>query len=194
MLPIEATEGPSLTFRVPAKFGDEEQILGWDFRRQYLRSDVTEYALLRMLPAPPPVADPGDAPKPPPYAVLAAPLIGAGIGIAIPLGVATVVGAILTAAAVSNGESPFGYILGAAVVGGGGAIAGAIGGLFIGVFAARGGEAAEQERIAEHRAALTAWEAQRRAFLQRQAYERALSGLHQGAGAPQVQEVTPAPR
>ncbi len=79
LLPVEATEGPSLTFRVPAQIGDQETLLSWDFRRQYIRSDVTEYAALRMLPAPPQVPDPGPAPKPPEEGGLTAPLIGAGL-------------------------------------------------------------------------------------------------------------------
>lgn len=193
LLPLEATEGPSLTFRVPVNFGGQDTTLSWDFRRQYLRSDVTEYAALRMLPPPPAVADPGPAPKPPEEGGLAAPLIGAGIGAAIPVAVAAVVGGILTVAQLSNGQDPTPYIFTSAIAGGGAALIGGIGGLFIGLFASRGGEEAQEARAAEHRAALAVWEAQRQAYLQRQAYERALAGLHQGAPAPQVREVPVAP-
>lgn len=193
LLPVEATQGPSLTFRVPVQFGDQETTLGWDFRRQYMRSDVTEYAALRMLPPPPAVPDPGPAPKPPDEGGLAAPLIGAGIGAGIPVAVAGVVGGILTVAQLSNGQDPTPYILTSALAGGGAALIGGIGGLFIGLFASRGGEEAQEAKAAEHRAALAAWEAQRQAFLKRQAYERALAGLHQGAPAPQVREVPVGP-
>ncbi len=163
-----------------------------------MRTDVTEYAALRLLPPPPAVADPGAAPAPPAEGGLTGPVIGAAIGIGLPLIVAAVVGVVASAAFASNDDVDGipSFLLGVAIVGGGAALTGGVGGLFMGLFASRGSEEDQAAEAAAYRAALANWQAQRRAFIQRQVYDRALQGLHGGAAAPQVREVpvqTPAP-